>query len=209
MNFSLKLSLAVIILSGIPVGCANAQTVAGKDLSTDKAVIAEMQKIVDAKSAEISKDDEKLEAKRKAASKLEAKDICIERLKESTKIIVIGFFRYDYGCHFEGAFINSRYFAADDADLSKTALAALGWEKALKKERERLANLWVTKGLLAFSKVLYTKDKDFNGSEFQPPQVVSKENGETVVTLWISFVRRKKEFGFVEYRFAKDGSDIW
>ena len=208
----LKFALAFLAVSFFLASCADAQNIpvdkfVPPDLSTATGIIAELQRIIDGKRAE-SNGDEKLDAKRKSASRLEAKDVCIERLKESAKIIVIGFFRYDYGCHFEGAFINSRYFDADDAALSKTALAALGWEKATKKDRELLATLWAAKGLLAFSNVLYTKDKDFNGGEFQPPQIVSNEDGEIIVTLWISFVRRKKEFRLVEYKFTKDGSEI-
>lgn len=217
LNDSLKYALVFFVVSCFLANCASAQFVQNRerttdesssnvDLSTNEAVIAELQKMADAKNAARIKGDEKLEAKRKAASKLETKDVCIERLKESAKIIIIGFFRYDYGCHFEGAFINSAYFEANEAALSKSALAALGWEKAPQKERERLAKLWVEKGLLAFSTVLYTKDRDFTGSEFQPPQVVSKENGETVVTLWTSFMRRKKEYKFLEYKFSADGN---
>ena len=103
--------------------------------------------------------------------------------------------------------MNSIYFE-DSAALSKKALNALGWKKAKRVEREKLAMAWVEKGLLAFSTVLYTKDKDLNTDEFQPPRAITKENGEVVVTLWIRFVRRKKEFRLVEIRFAKDGNRL-
>ena len=144
--------LTLIFLSVfLAANCATAQTVTDKtDLSTDEGVIAALQKISDAKNAE-STGDEKLDAKRKAADKLESKDVCIKRLKETTKIIVIGFFRFDYGCHFEGAFINSDFFEAANGDLHKNALHSLGWEKANKTERERIAKLWVEKVLFAFS----------------------------------------------------------
>ena len=177
------ISLAFVFLPCILAGCTQAQKV---DLSTKEAVLEQLGK---QQNADLSK----------------AK-ICIERLKESEEIIVIGFFRYDYGCHFEGAFVNSVYIE-DGADLSQKALTALGWKKANQTQRETLAKLWVEKGLLAFSTVLYTKDKDFNnGDDFQPPNVVSKENGEVVVTLWTSVMRRKKEFHEHEFRFAKDGN---
>ena len=78
--------------------------------------------------------------------------------------------------------------------------------------------LWVEKGLLAFFTVLYTKDEDFrkpqvtykdghppNRHEFHPPQVVSNENGETVVRLWTSVMGREKTFHHHEFRFNKDG----
>jgi len=148
-NNLIKFSLLFIFLSGVLVGCANAQTV---DLSTDKAVIAELQKIVDAKRDEIGdKEDKNLEAKKKNAGKLEAKDVCIKRLEESANVIVIGFFADDLGCRFNGAFVDSRYFEKSDANLSKNALDALGWMTANRQEREKLAKLWVEKGLLAFS----------------------------------------------------------
>ncbi|MEP6900988.1 MAG: hypothetical protein ABJA66_04510 [Actinomycetota bacterium] len=144
----LPFAVALIFLSGALAVCAAAQTA---DLSTDKAVIAELQKTVDARDAKPAKGDEKLEAKRKAASRLDAKDVCIKRLKESTKVIVIGFFRTDVGCYFDGVFIDSRYFERDGFDLSKIALAALGWKKAIQIQRENLAKIWVEKALLAFA----------------------------------------------------------
>ena len=48
-------------------------------------------------------------------SKLDEK--CIKRFTESPKIIVIGSFRTDYGCHFEGVFVSSRFFEKDDLAL--------------------------------------------------------------------------------------------
>ena len=65
----LKLSLAFVFLPCILAGSTQAQKV---DLSTEEAVIEQLGK---QKKAEFNKDK-----------------ICIERLEESTKIIVIGFF---------------------------------------------------------------------------------------------------------------------
>jgi hypothetical protein len=157
----LPLILALLITSGCTSNCVNAQNVSDKnraqgrlasnaDLSTDEAVLAELQKMIDAKNAAGRSGDEKLDAKKKAAGRLKAGDVCIERLKDAA-IIVIGFFRTDAGCRFEGAFVDARYFERTDADLSKTALAALGWEKSPQKKRETLAALWVEKALLVFS----------------------------------------------------------
>lgn len=163
-NDLVKFTLVFLALSVFSMSCANAQTVSNRDkikdesapsnngdLSTDEAVIAELQKIIYAKYAEITKGDKELEAKRKAANKLEAKDVCIKRFRESAEIIVIGFFRTDYGCHLDGVFIDSRYFDREKFDLSKSVLAALGWEKANQKVRENLAKIWVEKGLLVFA----------------------------------------------------------
>lgn len=131
--------------------CANAQTISNvTDLSTDKGVIEELQNIIDAKNVERTSGNEKLPDKQKAANNLKKEDVCIERIKEA-KIIVIGFFRTDVGCVLDAVFIDSHYFEREDFDLSKIALAALGWEKATKSERENLAEIWVEKGLLVFA----------------------------------------------------------
>lgn len=178
------------------LGSAHAQTV---DLSTDEAVLAEMQKRVDAKR----------EAEgQSSGSKLTARSVCIERLKESPKVIVIGFFRYDRGCHFDGAFVESRYLERTDPAFSSLALEALGWKTATRDQREGLAELWVEKGLAAFFTVLHKSDKNFQGSTFHPPQVVSEENGDIVVKLWVRMPgnRGKSTEKLLEYRFGNDGN---
>jgi len=101
------------------------------DLSTDEAVLEQFGK---QKNEKLTKDD-----------------VCIKR---SAKIIVIGFM----GCSFHAAFVNSVYLE-ENADLSKNALNALGWKEANQKGREKLAKLWVEKGLLAFSTVIYAKSQ--------------------------------------------------
>ena len=135
---------------------------------------------------------------------------CIKRFPESPKVIIVGSFRTEYGCYFDRVLINSRYFKKDDATLSKNALAAFGWGQANRTEREKLAKRRVEQGLLAFSTVVYTKTKDLHDRDFQPPQVVSKENGEIIVTLWIQLpsgmIRRKPDFQRLEFNFTKDGS---
>ena len=199
---------ALIFLAGLFANCTKAQTV---DLSTNEAVIAELQKIVDAKRAEFEiPGNPELDAKIKDSdTKLKASSIRIKRFKDVPEVIVIGTFRTEYGFRLSGVFVNSRYFEKDEADLTKNALATLGWEKMPKREREMLADFWVTKCLLAFSDVRYTKDKDFNGGEFQPPRTVSTENGGIKVTLWIiassGMMSRGINFKFLEYRFTKDG----
>jgi hypothetical protein len=212
MTYSIKILLVSLFSLCVLAGCASAQntpnqnrqateSVSNTDLSTDEAVLGELQKRADAER-------EKLGLAGKGKSKLEAKNVCFERFKESAKIIVIGFFRYDYGCHFEGAFVNSRFYARDDIEMHKNALDALGWEKASKTERERLAKFWVEKGLLAFFDVLYTKNDDLKNQAFHPPQAVSDENGAVKITLWIQLparMRREKGFQHLEFRFAEDG----
>lgn len=169
LKIDLLKSIFVFSVAAIfSANCANAQNVADQkpekieflssaDLAIDEGVIVELQKRVDAKSAELAGEDEKLQTKRKAASRLEAKDVCIKRLKESPQIIVIGFFRTDAGCRFDGAFVNSRYYERDEKNLSKIALAALGWNEANQRTREKLAKIWIEKGLLAFAPLPYQK----------------------------------------------------
>jgi hypothetical protein len=115
-------------------GCAGVSTQdpapPAADLSTDEGVIAELQKVVDARNAARAGDDEKLAAKQRAARRLGRDSVCIER-KEPAKIIVVGFFRNDYGCHFEGAFVGTRFY--DETEIlgaTKTELERLGWLRA-------------------------------------------------------------------------------
>ena len=162
----------------------------------------------DAQTVDLSTDEAVVEQfGRQKNEKITKNDVCIKR---SAKIIVIGLM----GCRFHAAFVNSVYLE-EGADLSKNALNALGWKEANQKEREELAKLWVDKGLLAFSTVIYAKVKNLSDDKFHPPQVVSRKNGEVVVSLWVSFERRKlgrkvnsltKGFRQYEYQFAQDGN---
>ncbi|MEP6901591.1 MAG: hypothetical protein ABJA66_07565 [Actinomycetota bacterium] len=196
----LKHALVIFALSGFLASCTNAQSVSNRDQTKNESP----------SNAELIKSDEKLEAARKVASRLETEDGCVKRLKESVKVIIIGSFRTDVGCHLDGVFVDSQYFERDDTAFSKNALVALGWEKANQAEREKLAKLWVEKGLLAFSTVIYTKDKDLNDRNFQPPVADSGGNGEIKVTLWIQtppgMMRSAKDFQRLEFRFAIDGN---
>ncbi len=217
----LKHALIFFALSGFSVNCANAQKI---NLSTDKAVLAELQKKADEMREAIgTTGNEKFDAAMKKP--LDAKSVCIKRIKESEKIIVIGLKEFgDDSFSFHGAFVDSRFYYSDEKTLSKNALDALGWQKATQAQREKLAKLWVEKGLLAFYTVLYTEDVDFlkdfqsksevtykggkppSPPEFHPPQVVSNEGGETVVTLWTSVMKTKKEFEHHQFRFVADAS---
>ncbi len=124
----IKFSILFVFLSGVLVGCANAQTI---DSPPDQIVLEQFEKLKDKK---FGKDD-----------------VCIERLKESAKIIVIGLFANDSGCRLDGVFVDSLYFETSKLETSKHALAALGWEKANRQKREKLVILWVEKVLFAFS----------------------------------------------------------
>lgn len=191
-----KISFAIIFLQCFSAGCANAQIIPNQD----------RPKVEASSNIDLSTDEAVREELAKISGGIKLDNLCIERLKESAKIIVIGNHANDRDCEIDGAFVNSRYFEKTNAAFSKMALDALGWEAANRERREQLAKLWAEKGLSAFFTVLYTKDKDFGSGDFQPPTVVSSENGETVATLWVSFMTRKKEFKHLEYRFAKDGN---
>jgi hypothetical protein len=196
MNNLMKLSLAIVFLPVVFGGCAKAQII---DLSKDEAV-----------RHELAKND---------AFKSKLDQLCIERPVELPKIIVIGAHANDRDCRLEGAFVNTVYFE-ESAELTQSALAAMGWEKASQNRREGIAKLWVEKGLMAFSTVLYEKGKDFvpgrgitykggrkpNFPEFKPPQVVSNENGDVTVTLWTSFTERERRVTYREFTFTKEGS---
>ena len=78
MKTLINISLTFVLLPCILAGCVNAQKV---DLGTNEAVIAELQKRVDAKREPLGKT---------GGSKLNARSVCIERLKESEKLAALG-----------------------------------------------------------------------------------------------------------------------
>jgi hypothetical protein len=132
---------------------------------------------------------------------------CIRRNSDLPQIVAVGGSAFDYGCLFQGVFVDSHYFENGDVALSKKALDALGWRTANPEERERLARLWVENGLLPFFTVIAQKNEDFQNRSFQPPQAISKENGQIIVTLWISLpiMLNGRHYQLLEYRFSKDG----
>ena len=133
---------------------------------------------------------------------------CIRRDRSLPGIVVVGGFAYDYGCRFQGVFINSKYVGSDDKSLSRSALEALGWEAASPQQREKLAQSWVQKGLLGFLTVLSAQNDHFANRAFQAPQAVTKADGEIAVTFWIRMPSGRvpgTSYQLREYRFSKDG----
>jgi hypothetical protein len=182
--------LAIISFLFMCPACARGQDLSRYDLSTDEGVTAARKAIGGKKIDEYSKG-------------------CIRRSPELSKIVVVGSFAHDRGCDFQGVFLGSRYFEENDAATSKSALNFMGWQTARQEQRERLARLWVEKGLLAFLTVLVQRDEAFPDHPFQPPQAVSRESGEIIVTLWIREppgMRRERVSQLLEYRFSKDGA---
>jgi hypothetical protein len=169
--------------------CARGQDVSRYDLSTDEGVTAAREAVSGKKLDQYSKG-------------------CVRRSTDLPKVVVVGSFAHDLGCEFQGVFLGSRYFEGGDAALSKSALNFMGWQAAKREQREKLARLWVEKGLLAFLTVLVQKDEDFPDHPFQTPQAVYSESGEIVVTLWIRQppgMIRERVSQLLEYRFSKDG----
>lgn len=135
---------------------------------------------------------------------------CIRRDRE-LPLVVVGSFAFDRGCVFDGVFVNARYFGKNDAALSKSVLDILGWKAANQEQREKLAQAWVVKGLLAFVKVLHQQNEDFQNRSFQAPRVVSGENGEIAVTLWLRMPAgrmRGRSYLLREYRFSTEGGFV-
>lgn len=133
---------------------------------------------------------------------------CIRRDKSLPGIAVVGGFAFDYGCRLQGAFVNSQYLTTDDKAFSRTALDALGW-KTDQSQREKTAQAWVAKGLLAFLTVISVKDADFANQSFQPPQTLTRADGTVVVTLWVrlpSGRARGTRYELREYRFSGEGN---
>ena len=158
------------------------------DLSTDEGVAAALETLT--------------------GKKIDRRSLtCIRRDRE-LPLVVVGSFAVDRGCVFDGVFVNARYFAKNDAALSESVLDILGWKAANQEQREKLVQAWVVKGLLAFVKVLREQNEDFQNRSFQPPRVVSRENGEIAITLWLRMPSgrvRGRNYILREYRLSKDG----
>ena len=191
MKFFSQAAIAVCLLS-LGMIAAEAQTpdLSQFDLSTREGVNAAREAIAGRKLDDRSRN-------------------CVRLDKDLIGIAVVGGFAYDYGCRFSGVFVKARYFGQDDPGLSQAALDALGWKTANQKQREKLAQAWVEKGLLAFLTVVSETNQDFANRSFQSPQATSKSNGETIVTLWIrmpSGRSRGRGYQLREFRFSADGA---
>ncbi len=135
---------------------------------------------------------------------------CILRGK-TLPLIAVGAFAFDWGCRFEGVFVKSKYFKPGQAETWKEALDLLGWQTAARANRERLAAAWVRESWLAFLTVLTERNADFQKRAFQPPALVSNDQGEIVVTIWIAQPKgrtRGRSYELREFKFSKDGAFI-
>lgn len=133
---------------------------------------------------------------------------CVRRDGNLPGIVLVGTFRYDYGCYIEGAFITKRYLTARDNGLSKAVLHELGWTTANAEQRGALALAWTVKGLMGFVEVLYKKPENFADHPFQAPKAETTAKGEAVVRLWVRLPLRRERgqsYQFRQFRFSSDG----
>ena len=193
-NPSKLFCFAVIVISlafgGASAGLAFSQgrVAAQYDLSTDEGVAAALETLT--------------------GKKTDRRSLTCIRRDRDLPLVVVGSFAFDRGCVFDGVFVNARYFGKSDAALSEGVLDTLGWKAANQEQREKLVQTWVVKGLLAFVTVLRQQNEDFQNRSFQPPRVVSGENGEIAITLWLRMPSgrvRGRNYILREYRFSKDG----
>lgn len=192
MKFVSQAAIAICLLLGLVTSAVEAQEpdLTQFDLSTKEGVNGAREAIAGRKLDDRSKG-------------------CVRLDRDLIGIAVVGGFAYDYGCRLSGVFVKTRYFGKDDPALSKAALDALGWKTANKRAREKLAKAWVENGLLAFRTVLSESNEDFANRSFQPPQAISKPNGETIVTLWMrlpSGRSRGRSYQLREFKFSADGA---
>jgi len=112
------ISLAFLFLPCLLTACANAQKV---DVLTDEAVIQTIEKL--------------------RGGDWNRNEICIKKLKEQANLVVIGVKDKNSVCHVSLVFVDSDYFENGRLDWTKKALHLLGWEKANRQQREKLAKL--------------------------------------------------------------------
>lgn len=155
-----------------------AQDLSQFDLSTDEGVNAAREAIAGKKLDERSKR-------------------CISRDQSLPGMVVVGGFAFDYGCRFQGVFINLRYVATEDKALSRNALEALGWKTANRELREKLAQAWLEKGLFAFVTVLRARTMIFRTIPFSRPGPSPKKT-----------VKRSSRFGFDSHRGGSEERSI-
>jgi len=147
-----------------------------------------------------------------AGRKLDSHSLNCLRRGKTLPVIAVGSFAFDWGCRFEGVFVKSHLFKPGEEQTWKEALDLLGWQTANKAERERLALAWIEESWLAFIRVVREKNEDFTKPGFQPPTVVTKPDGEVVVTLWTNPPGRGRSKGrgyqLREFKFARSGAFI-
>lgn len=122
------ISLAIVFLQCIAADSANAQKA---DVLTDKAILRTLEKL---RGGDWYRDE-----------------ICLKRLNEPAKIVIVGVRNEKLVCHLDGVFVDSDYFVQGRLEWSKNALRALGWEKANRQQREKLTKLLIETVLFAFS----------------------------------------------------------
>lgn len=144
--------------------------------------------------------------------KLDQRSLNCVRRGKTLPVIAVGTFAFDLGCRFEGVFAKSRYFKTGEGQTWKDALDLVGWRTANATKREKLALAWVKESWLAFVRVLDEKNDDFQDHSFQPPGVITNQDGDVIVTLWTNPRGRGRvkrgNYQLREYKFAKSGAFV-
>jgi hypothetical protein len=127
--------------------------------------------------------------------KLDQRSLNCVRRGKTLPVIAVGTFAFDWGCRFEGVFAKSRYFKTDEGQSWEGALDLLGWQTAKPAEREKLALAWVKETWFAFASLLTAENQDFQDHSFQPPSVMTNQDGDVIVTFWIRSPRKGRVRG--------------
>jgi hypothetical protein len=181
--------LSLLFLSVTSVA-GQGQDASPYDLSTDAGITAASEALTGRKLAQRSLN-------------------CVRRGK-TLPVIAVGTFAFDWGCRFEGVFAKSRYFKTDEGQSWNNALDLLGWQTANAPEREKLALAWVKETWFAFARVLTEKNQDFQDHSFQPPSVITNQDGEVIVTFWTRLPRkgrvRGRSYRLREVKLSRNGA---
>jgi len=97
-------------------------------------------------------------------------------------ITIWGGFANDRGCMFSAVSIKGKKGKLTRAQATPLVLAKLGWKKAKKEARKKLAMRWVRGGLVTYLNPLDKKPKKFPKKFTKPKVVIHK--GQYVVSLW-------------------------
>jgi hypothetical protein len=182
---------ALLTLLGVVFfsGACAAQT----DLSTNEQVAAALSVI------------EKREVKKDA--------LCLSRPKDLPTVIVVGHWVNDGGCFHDGVFVNGKFIGPQD---TRRGLEALGWLEASKKEKERLALLWVENVLIHFGASFVTEENSEDQHK-SPPVTRTASNGTITIKLWVLSPPTPgalagpgpgPKYGLAKYHFKKNGGLI-
>lgn len=109
--------------------------------------------------------------------------LCIDRVTDDGKVIVIGNFAYDAGCFIESIIVNGKM--GEWQSMSGKALEQMGWDEA---DNDALLLEFVDAISMAWGGVMEGPNDDFSvagAPAFTEPSVAHTDDGYTV-TFWFS-----------------------